>query len=145
MKNLFAKLGVGSIVSMAFLLGGLLFCTNSAQAQTVSGSAPAGPIKTLGTWKSTADATTSISNNLALINNALDHGSYGNYAKGKMQVVIYQGVLNSLSDGMSVQDAVFQNYYQYAPAPGLDRPADANLTISDWSAIYTELLHDAQL
>jgi hypothetical protein len=144
MKNLFAKLGVGSILSMTFLLGGLLFCTTSVQAQSVSGAAPSGPIKTLGTWKTVDDATTAVTNALSQINTSLDNGSYPNVAKGKYKVAIYQGIYNSLSHGVSVPDAAFQNYYQFAPTPGVDRPSVQGLNASDWSAIYTEMLFDLQ-
>lgn len=144
MKKMFAKLGMPSLLSLAFLLGGLFFGANSAQAQTLTGPATSSPFKVNATWKDVGTALSALNTEITYLNQTLDIGT-PNAPQLKMKLTIYTGIAKDLEIGEEVPVAGYNNYYRYSPTGPQNQSVDANpvipgLTASDWTIIYNDML-----
>ncbi len=147
MKKMFAKLGMPSLLSLAFLLGGLFFGANSAQAQTLTGPAgvSASPIKTTAPWKDVASAKVALNAEISYLDNALSNNQAGNASAAKIKMVIYQDIVKDLEIGVEVPVAAYNNYYRYSPTGPDNQSVDANPVLpgvsnNDWNTIYNDML-----
>src|SRR5690348_2769492 len=109
MKKMFAKLGMPSLLSLAFLLGGLLFGATSVSAQTTATPQNTGPIKTLGAWKNSSDAKDALLQQIDALNLTLNNGA-SNPNMLKVKLTIYQDIVVSLEEGVPVPDAALANF-----------------------------------
>ncbi len=143
MKKMFAKLGMPSLLSMAFLLGGLFFGANSAQAQQTLTGAPGSSnlIKISGSWKSVNDALAALNSEITYIDQTLASSAPSNGLQLKMKMTVYAEIVKDLEVGAEVPVAAYDNYYEYAPAAGVDsRPATPGLNNGDWINLYNDML-----
>lgn len=147
MKKMFAKLGMPSLLSLAFLLGGLFFGTNSAQAQTLTGQAGAStsPIKTSAPWKAVGAAKDALNAEITYISQTLSNSAPSNGTALKMKMTIYIGIVKDLEVGVEVPVAGYNNFYRYSPTGPNNQSVDANPTVpgmstNDWNNIYSDML-----
>ena len=145
MKKMFAKLGMPSLLSLAFLLGGLFFGANSAQAQSLVGTAGNSPIKTTAPWKSVAAAKVALNNEIAYIDQTLATSTPSNGAALKMQMTIYTAIVKDLEIGVEVPVAAYNNFYHFSPTGPQNQSVDGNpaipgITNGDWTNIYSNML-----
>ncbi|MBU6341324.1 MAG: hypothetical protein KGS48_07520 [Bacteroidetes bacterium] len=143
MKKMFAKIGMPSILSLVFLLGGLFFSSNTAQAQKLVDPAGTSVIKLPNglTWKSKGAAVTALQTEINNIAQELNSGSASNPLYLKMQATVYLGTSERLDNGMDVPTAALNGFYAVAPAQGLDSSHNTpGMSQSDWNAIYNDLI-----
>ena len=143
MKKMFAKLGMPSLLSLAFLLGGLFFGANSAQAQQTLTGTPgtSNLIKTTGTWKTVTEALAALNSEITNIGQTLATSAPSNGAQLKMKMTVYAEIVSDLEVGAEVPVAAYDNYHEVAPAAGVDsRPATPGLNNGDWINLYNDML-----
>lgn len=138
---MFAKLGMPSILSLVFLLGGLLFSANSVSAQATlnSGQAPS-PIKTNATWKSSTAAKDALQAEIDGYTQLIDSSNPGNLLQIKMKILVYEAVVANLETGVDVANAAFAGYYKYAPGAHVDNQAVFGMSNNDWSTLYVDMV-----
>lgn len=135
---MFAKLGMPSLLTLAFLLFGMFFGSN-LQAQALTAVAPnSGNIKILANWKTSSDALQALAAEIASLDAILS--STGGTPALKMKYSIYEEAKSLLEGGLSVPVAATTAFYQYAPAPGTDGAVGSALNQSEWNLIYNNLI-----
>jgi hypothetical protein len=143
MKKMFAKIGMPSILSLVFLLGGLFFSANTAQAQQLT-DAPASSVIKLPnglSWKSKGDAVNALQTEITSIAQELNGGGATNPIYLKMQATVYSGTLTLLENGTDVPTAALNGFYAVAPSQGLDSSHNTpGMSQNDWNAIYNDLI-----
>ena len=143
MKKMFAKLGMPSLLSLAFLLGGLFFGANSAQAQQTLTGTPgtSNLIKTNGTWKNVAEALAALNSEITNIDQTLATSNPANVVQLKMKMTVYAGIVEDLEIGSEVPLAAYTNYHELAPAANVDaNPPTPGMTSGDWINLYNDML-----
>ena len=138
MKKMFAKLGMPSLLTLAFLLCGMFF-GSSLQAQTLT-VAPTNNntgIKVNANWKTSGQASTALEAAIAQLDQTLSSG-LGTPAT-KMTFAVYSEVKSLLESGLSVPEATITGYNKFAPG-GADRGNDSGLSQGEWTNIYNGLL-----
>lgn len=143
MKKMFAKLEMPSILSLVFLLGGLLFSVNNVSAQNTQSqtSGTVFKIKTTGTWKSTNVAISALQQEINALGQLMNTNP-GNISEVKMRFIIYSEILSQIEGGKEISAAAYDTYYKYAPASGVDgHPATPGISQAAWSAIYTDMVN----
>jgi hypothetical protein len=140
MKKMFAKLGMPSLLSVAFLLGGLFFGATSAQAQTTTAGAPTPLIKTTGTWKSVPAAIATLNVQIAQIGQVLANSTPSNGTQLKVTMTIYKEIVIDLEQGIDTEKAAFTNYHEFAPGTGPVAHEAYPLSNGDWSNIFNEMV-----
>ncbi|MEI6411398.1 MAG: hypothetical protein WCR52_18560 [Bacteroidota bacterium] len=143
MKKMFAKIGMPSILSLVFLLGGLFFSANTAQAQQLT-DAPASSVIKLPnglTWKSQSNAVNALQAEVNSIAQELNSGNANNPLYLKMQATVYSGTITRLESGSDVPTSALNGFYAVAPAQGLDSSHNTpGMSQNDWNAIYNDLI-----
>jgi hypothetical protein len=137
MKKMFAKLGMPSLLTLAFLLCGMFF-GSSLQAQTLTvASTNTGGIKVNANWKTSGQASTAFEAAIAQLDQTLSSGL--GTPSTKMTLAVYTEVKALLESGLSVPEAAITGYNKFAPG-GADRGNDSGLSQGEWTNIYNGLL-----
>lgn len=144
MKKLFIKLGMPGLLSMLFLLGGLLLGANTASAQSskLTNPDPLSPIK-IGAnlqWLSSGDVIDALQAQIVGFENLLETSSPGNTLQIKMKLLVFEGIIASIESGLDVPSAAFHNYYEYAPAPFKDYQQIFGMSNNDWTELYNDMI-----
>jgi hypothetical protein len=138
MKKMFAKLGMPSLLTLAFLLFGMFFGSN-LQAQALTAAAPnTGNIKVLANWKTSTNALQALASEIASLDAILS--STGGTPALKMKYTIYVETKSLLEGGLEVPVAATTAFYHYAPGAGTDAAVDSPLNQSEWNSIYSSLI-----
>jgi hypothetical protein len=139
MKKMFAKLGMPSLLTLAFLLSGMFFGANlQAQALTAA-SLNSGGIKVAATWKNSSEALQILDAEIASLDQTLS--ANGGPSSLKMKLTIYKEIKSLLESGLSVQVAAATAFYHYAPNGASDRAAAyPSINQGDWSVIYNNMI-----
>lgn len=142
MKKVFAnwKMSLSALV----LVSGLMFVSNSAQAQ--GGMLQPNPVepdvKGAGTWVLEADALTLLEGELnGQIAQALAQLPNGGqqYLFWKYKAELYSNVYASIQQGIVTSKAVRINYDHLAGAPHME-PVISPLSQNEWQMIFNELV-----
>lgn len=143
MKKVFANWKMS--LSALLLVGGLMFVSNSAQAQggTLTASQATPDVKGAGTWALEADALALLEAELngpiaqALAN--LPNGGQ-QYVIWKSKAGLYEAVHASIKEGIAVSKAVRINYDHVAGASHLDVIPFSPLSQAEWQVVFNELV-----
>lgn len=144
MKKMFAKIGMPSILSLVFLLGGLFFGANTAQAQQLTDAPTTSVIKLPNglSWKSKSDAVNALQTEINNIAQELNGGNASDPLYLKMQATVYYGTRTMLENGNDVPTSALNGFYAVAPSQGLDSSQNTpGMSQNDWSAIYNDLIY----
>lgn len=142
MKKVFANWKMS--LSALLLVGGLMFVSNSAQAQGGVSAIPVGnaDVKGAGTWAIEADALTLLVGEMeGTIAQALATLPPGGqqYIVWKSKADLYSRVYSSIQSGVSVSKSVRLNYDQMAGASHLDNVISP-LSQAEWQQVLNELV-----
>ena len=136
---MFAKLGMPSLLTLAFLVFGMFFGSN-LQAQALTVAAPnTGNIKILANWKASTAALQALAAEIASLDVILS--STGGTPALKMKYTIYAETKALLEGGLEVPVAATTAFYHYAPGAGTDAAVDSPLNQSEWNLIYSNLIN----
>lgn len=144
MKKVFANWKMS--LSALLLVGGLMFVSNTAQAQLTSSLAAPNdlqPIKGVsGTWVSQPEA-------LQLLQAELDGNittalatlpiQSSQFIVWKYKGLLYEEIIRSIENGVSVSKALRINYEHLAGASNIE-PVISPLSQAEWQAIFNELV-----
>jgi hypothetical protein len=131
--NVFPKFGFSVALRLAILCCGMLFGAASVQAQDASPFVSA-------TWLSGPEATTVLSGEIAAIDQMLITAPPPNAVPNKMQLELYNGILNSIQDGMAVNEAAQMNFYKLAPSAHTDVAPTPDMNNQTWQDILDVMI-----
>lgn len=134
MKRTFAKRSLQMLVAMFLLVGGMLFVSNTASAQSVSSS-----LNVSGySWVAEDEALGILQTRISLIHQQLAGFVIGtaSWNEGMRRSVFYKGIYREINDGTSVPDAIVATYTRFANANIANQDADATVNFTPAQA-YT--------
>jgi hypothetical protein len=134
MKRTFAKRSLQTLVAMFFLMGGLLFVSNSASAQTISTS-----LNVSGySWVAEDEALAILQTRISLIHNQLNGFVIGtpSWNEAMRRSLFYKGIYREINDGSSVPDAIVVTHTRFANANIANQDSDNSVTFTPAQA-YT--------
>jgi hypothetical protein len=142
MKKVFANWKMS--LSALLLVGGLMFLSNSAQAQggLVTANPTQADVKGAGAWALESDALTLLEGELqGSIASALENLPSGGqqYIVWKLKGQLYEDVYASIKNGVSVSKSVRVSFDHLAGASHLE-PVISPLSQTEWQAIFNELV-----
>ena len=141
MKKVFANWKMS--MTTLFLVGGLMFVSNTAQAQlssTLSGSVDIKGVT--GTWESQSTALQLLLNEInGPIATALEQlpVQSSQFIVWKYKGLLYEQVYNSIAQGVPVSKAVRVNYEHLSGASNIE-PVLSPLSPAEWQIIFNELV-----
>lgn len=131
--NVFPKFGFSVALRLTILCCGMLFGAASMQAQDATPFVSA-------TWLSGPDATTVLSGEIATIDQLLTTAPPPNAVPIKMQHELYTGIVNSIQDGMPVNEAAQMNFYKLAPSVHTDVAPTPDMNNQTWQDILDAMI-----
>jgi len=139
MNNMFAQMGLPTMLTAVFVLLGVLFGSVEMSAQTLLADPNAGSIKTTAAWKDSGSAMQSLQSEIEYLNQLLDTNP-GNYAATKMKLSIYIDIAGRIEKQDPVAVAASAAFYQVAPIAGTDMPTFPGINQSGWNTIFNDIV-----